>query len=99
MRYTPSTPENTSPNRYTTEKYLFCHASPVSPKQPMYGPQVEPQQQFKAQGRILTGTVSLCRFKIVQQQFTAITNDFKTWVHEGATGCKHFPENSHKHTN
>lgn len=45
----------------------------------MYGPQVEPQQQFKAQGRILTGTVSSCRFKIVQQ-FTAITNDFKTWV-------------------
>lgn len=47
----------------------------------MYGPQVEPQQQFRAQGRILTWTVYSCRFKIVQQQFTAITNDFKTWVH------------------
>jgi len=47
----------------------------------MYGPQVESQQQFKAQGRILTGAVSSCRLKIVQQQFTAITNYFKTWAH------------------
>lgn len=47
----------------------------------MYGPQVEPQQQFKAKGKTLIGTVSSCRFKIVQQQFTAITNDFKPWVH------------------